>query len=118
VPLPRVGVGKPQGAARHGFTVAEIESAARAQRGACAVCQRPLPAVPIVDHDHELARLHGHPETRGCRRCVRGLLCEDCNLGLGRFRDDPEALRRAAAYLEAYRARLHRLDTRDVSGVR
>lgn len=103
MPLPRVGVGKLQGSPRHGFTVAQIEAARQAQKGQCAVCLRELPEVPIVDHDHALARMHGHPETRGCRLCARALLCEDCNLGLGRFRDDPEVLRRAALYIEFFK---------------
>jgi hypothetical protein len=35
---------------------------------------------------------------------VRGLLCDRCNGVIGRSRDDPDVLRRAAAYLEAARA--------------
>jgi hypothetical protein len=32
---------------------------------------------------------------------VRGLLCRDCNLGLGNYKDNPVFTRAATAYLEA-----------------
>lgn len=59
-----------------------------AQGGMCAVCVQPLSiSKSHVDHDHG---------TGG----VRGILCFNCNGGLGQFKDDPERLRRAAQYLE------------------
>jgi len=58
-----------------------------AQGGVCAICQMP-PGIRrlAVDHDHVTGR-------------IRGLLCGNCNNGLGRFQDDPERIRRAVTYL-------------------
>jgi hypothetical protein len=52
-----------------------------------------------VDHDHRTG-------------AVRGLLCVDCNVALGRFKDDIEAVRRAAEYLGLWA--LGRLEPRSV----
>ncbi|MFE5188252.1 endonuclease VII domain-containing protein [Streptomyces sp. NPDC056628] len=46
----------------------------------------PAPAVH-VDHCHETGR-------------VRGVLCFNCNSAIGKLGDDPDAVRRAAAYSE------------------
>jgi hypothetical protein len=48
-----------------------------------------FPKVPAVhvDHCHKTGR-------------VRGVLCFNCNSAIGKLGDDPDAVRRAAAYLE------------------
>ena len=50
------------------------------QGGACLICEKPDPE--HVDHDHETGK-------------VRGILCFNCNQGLGNFRDDVRSLIRA-----------------------
>jgi hypothetical protein len=40
-----------------------------------------------TDHNHETG-------------CFRGILCGNCNTGLGKFRDAPHLLRLGADYLE------------------
>lgn len=80
---------------RHfGLTPEDYDALLQVQGGHCAIC----PYVPAegevlpVDHDHETG-------------AVRGLLCADCNNGLGRFRDDPVRLQQAISYLHEPPAR-------------
>lgn len=68
----------------YGLSAAEWEAKAAAQGGACAVCG--TVTVLHVDHDHETER-------------VRGLLCLNCNQGLGKFKDSVAVLTSAASYL-------------------
>lgn len=75
---------------------------------ACAVCKTPFvwgidggsPGMN-VDHDHNCcsnARI-------GCGKCVRGLLCNGCNGGMGLFKDNPANLIAAAEYLISFKER-------------
>lgn len=48
-----------------------------------------------VDHDHACC-----PGKRSCGDCVRSLLCQLCNLGLGSFQDDINKLELAIEYLK------------------
>jgi hypothetical protein len=90
---------------KHGLTRQELDMLVGAQGGRCLICGDPVdgPGQAYVDHDHELAKAHGHDPAVGCRLCVRGILDDKCNRGLGAFRDDPDALERAALYLRRSR---------------
>lgn len=78
--------------ARLGLTPDTFDALVAKQGGGCAICSDADPT--HVDHDHSCC-----PPTRGCASCVRGILCARCNIGLGYFRDDPEALLAAVEYL-------------------
>ena len=90
---------------RQGLTQLQVRAAVAAQGGRCAIGGEPLGALVMVDHDHALARLHGHDPGRGCPSCFRGIACNAHNTALGAFGDDPELLRRAADYIERSRRR-------------
>lgn len=59
------------------------------QEGKCKICGKELPVGEYLHVDH-------NPETGE----VRGLLCRECNLGLGSFKDNPESLQKAVEYLK------------------
>lgn len=84
----------------YGLTVDQYAELFAAQDGRCAICQCPKnPWTPgggqrgrwrslVVDHDHRTNRL-------------RGLLCVNCNIGLGHFKDSAVHLAAALTYLTA-----------------
>lgn len=60
------------------------------QNGGCAICgkRQGIETKKLgVDHDH-------------CTGRIRGLLCSQCNRGLGKFGDSIEGIKRVLAYLE------------------
>ena len=84
------------------LTVGDYEAMLEEQNGGCATCGRLPSRISLhVDHDH---KTHD----------VRGLLCMQCNNGIGLLQESPELLRDAADYLEgilepaSVREELHR----------
>jgi hypothetical protein len=74
---------------KYGLTVEQYVAMAEAQGHVCGICLRPETekyGALHVDHDHATNQ-------------VRGLLCGQCNTGIGKFRDDPDLLRAAIDYL-------------------
>lgn len=61
------------------------------QDGSCAICEAALTEdnQPQLDHCHTTS-------------IVRGVLCRNCNLGLGMFKDNTEYLGRAIEYLNRF----------------
>lgn len=83
------------GIRRYGIQVDDFDRMNDNQGGVCAICRRP----PTWENRRRLSIDHCH--TTGT---VRGLLCDGCNQGIGRFNDDPNLLREAIAYLERFRS--------------
>lgn len=89
----------------YGISLEQFTEMLIAQDGKCAICkQAPPPNAKgysfAIDHDHACcnnsnARVKGY----SCGSCVRGLLCHNCNLGLGNFKDSVDLLQSAQAYL-------------------
>lgn len=81
---------------RFGLTEEQYDAMASAQANLCAICMQNRSVRPTfklsVDHDHESG-------------AIRGLLCSNCNIGLGHFDDSPSLLRAAADYIERTKVR-------------
>jgi hypothetical protein len=70
----------------YGIDLETFQALAAEQDGRCAICQRRTKL--CVDHEHE-------------SHLVRGLLCANCNCGLGYFDDEPDRLAAALEYLSS-----------------
>jgi hypothetical protein len=85
------------------LTTAGYDRMLAEQGGACAICRRPESRTVAgkvtslaVDHDQACCAGRG----RSCGRCVRGLLCYQCNTAIGLLQDDPARLAAAIKYLQ------------------
>lgn len=72
---------------RTGLSLVEYEGLLAKQHGVCAICGH-------TDQHFSLAVDHCHGTGE-----IRGLLCSQCNRGLGSFHDDPGRLQAAIDYL-------------------
>lgn len=69
---------------KYGISVADRDALFARQLGKCLICGERNDLV--IDHDHATGK-------------IRGGLCQHCNRGLGLFRDRPDLLSVAVAYL-------------------
>lgn len=71
-----------------------------AQQGGCEICRRPateFSKAMAIDHDHRCC-----PGKKSCGKCIRGILCTNCNAAIGLIGDSAEAAVRAVNYLVRY----------------
>lgn len=74
---------------RYGITEQDYLDLFNAQKGCCAICG--------VDYSNSKRNLDvDHDHTTGV---VRGLLCNNCNRGIGHLQDSPVILKRALDYI-------------------
>src|SRR6185437_2391819 len=85
-----------RGIEKHGITIEKYLELLSAQRGGCAICGRVPEKIYdlYVDHDHKCCS-----GAFSCGECVRGLLCQKCNTGIGMFNDDYKVMEYAVMYL-------------------
>lgn len=81
---------------RFGMTVDDYDAMLAGQGGKCAICGATEGWYsPGAGRSKKLSVDHCHEGGQ-----VRGLLCDLCNMGIGRFKHDPDLLRAAIGYLE------------------
>jgi hypothetical protein len=76
---------------KYGVSIERYNSMLKEQENVCAICGNPPDEHTqlYIDHNHETG-------------AVRGLLCRDCNFGLGFFRDNIASLQNAVDYLKKF----------------
>lgn len=82
---------------RHRITQEWFDAKLVEQNNRCALCRKLFENTPHLDHDHRCC-----PPLRSCDKCRRDLLCEDCNLGLGRFKENIKTLKKAIQYVRRH----------------
>lgn len=71
----------------YGVSREEYEEQLVRQEGVCQICKEECPKGRlVVDHCHQSGDF-------------RGLLCRNCNLALGNFKDNPELMEQGAQYV-------------------
>lgn len=86
---------------KYNLTQEQFDLIFAAQNFRCAICKTDKPLGSggqwAVDHDHACCPA----SCRSCGGCVRGILCQLCNQGLGCLRESKKNLKAALTYLES-----------------
>ena len=83
------------------FTLFQYNDLLKKQDGVCAICKLPETQKQF-GKVIRLAIDHCHKSSAKDHAIVRGLLCTNCNKGIGCFQDSSKNLRSAAIYLDKY----------------
>jgi len=74
---------------QYGITEDDVDRMILEQENCCCICTLEFQKTPNVDHCHDTGK-------------VRGLLCWNCNIGLGYFKDSLGNLQRGYDYLQEH----------------
>lgn len=76
---------------KFGITVEQYEDKLMEQNGVCAICKK------VCKSGRLLAVDHNHSTNKN-----RGLLCANCNIGIGHLQEDFDIIQSAVEYLKKY----------------
>ena len=78
---------------RHHITQEKYTSLLRMYDGKCHACKTNI--ATNIDHDHQCCN-----KIRSCGKCVRGLLCHQCNSALGLLGDSRQKIKNLLEYIK------------------
>ena len=82
------------------LSLEDYDEMLRKQNNKCAIClidQSELSKSLSIDHDRKCC-----PEEKSCGKCVRGLLCSNCNFAIGLLKDNEVTIQMAYKYVTTY----------------
>lgn len=82
---------------KYGITLEQYHQMLEDQNYSCKICglkESTYRKRLSIDHDHACC-----PGVKSCGKCIRGLLCHQCNAGLGSAKDDVKILQKMIEYL-------------------
>lgn len=82
---------------KFGLSRADYDRMLESQDGVCRICRKTPEEngkALAVDHDRACC-----PGNKSCGKCVRSLLCGNCNRAIGYFKDDPSLILAALTYV-------------------
>ena len=82
---------------RYGILYYQLQRIKESQANRCAICSIESSNFH-VDHDHSCCK----GDTKGCGKCIRGLLCGPCNHAIGLLKEDSIILMKMIEYIRKY----------------
>ena len=83
-----------------GWTTQSFSKTLKKQKGKCAICKCKL------TFEDKISGTRACADHKHCKPPKpRGILCANCNLGIGNLKDDPEILRSALRYVRKFTRR-------------
>lgn len=87
----------------HSVSREDYEKMVSSQNNLCAICQNPETRKSrVANAPTRLSIDHCHSCRKNRKKDVRGLLCHDCNTGIGKFKDNIDLMEKAIEYLKKH----------------